>query len=435
MLKQTKSIIFSTFTMKYLISILLLFISIIVFGQSQSKRVLFLGNSYTDVNNLPQMVADVASSMGDILFFDSNTPGGYTLQGHSTDNSSLGKIMQGNWDYVVLQEQSQLPSFPFTQVQTEVFPYAHILDSIIKANNPCSETVFYMTWGRQNGDVSNCASWPPVCTYEGMDSLLNLRYRMMADSNHAILSAVGAVWHYIRQNFPSVNLYQSDESHPSVEGSYLAACTFYTTLFKKDPALIHYNSTLSAADASNIRNAVKLTVYDSLLNWHIGEYVPMANFNYQLTASNQISFSNTSAFANNYYWDFGDGSTSTDIHPQHQYALSGNYTVRLIANKCNSSDTVFQIVNAYTTTAINVINKGLNWTLSPNPVSSLLTLNVNKINELSYKIFNLKGVEILCGKLSNSANQIEVFHLPQGVYLIELYGANKSLGRQKFVKK
>ena len=79
-------------------------------AQSLTKKVLFLGNSYTYVNNLPQIVADVATSMGDTLIFDSNTPGGYSLFGHLTDTISLGKIAEGNWDYIVLQEQSQMPA-------------------------------------------------------------------------------------------------------------------------------------------------------------------------------------------------------------------------------------------------------------------------------------------------------------------------------------
>ena len=213
--------------MKSLFKYLFLFFVLVLYSsaiaQSNIKRALFLGNSYTYVNNLPQMVADVASSTGDSLIFDSNTPGGYTLEGHSTNATSLAKIAMGNWDYVVLQEQSQRPSFPINQVITDVFPYARFLDSVINAQNICAETAFYMTWGRKNGDASNCAVWPPVCTYSGMDSLLRLRYMMMADSNDAIVSPVGAVWNFIRQNYPLIELYQADESHPSVAGSYAAA--------------------------------------------------------------------------------------------------------------------------------------------------------------------------------------------------------------------
>ena len=50
-----------------------------------------------------------------------------------------------------------------------------------------------MTWGRENGDQSNCQSWPPVCTYEGMDDLLRERYMIMANDNNALVAPVGAV--------------------------------------------------------------------------------------------------------------------------------------------------------------------------------------------------------------------------------------------------
>lgn len=69
--------------------------------------------------------------------------------------------------------------------------------------------------GKKEGDAGNCPFWPPVCTYSGMDSLLNLRYRMMAEDNDALLSPVGQVWHYIRDNHPEIELYNADMSHPS----------------------------------------------------------------------------------------------------------------------------------------------------------------------------------------------------------------------------
>ena len=172
-------------------------------------RVLFIGNSYTAVNNLPQLTADCALSIGFAgmpVEVASSTPGGTTFQMHTTNATSQSLINQGNWDYVVLQEQSQLPSFPDGQVAAECFPFAAQLNDQILTVDSCTETVFYMTWGRQNGDASNCASWPPVCTYEGMDSLLNLRYRQMAIDNHAILSPVGALWKYIRTTYPEINL-------------------------------------------------------------------------------------------------------------------------------------------------------------------------------------------------------------------------------------
>jgi hypothetical protein len=79
-----------------------------------NKNVLFLGNSYTYFNDLPAMVRNLASAAGLSATTTSNTPGGQTLQGHTS--TSIGTINSGNWDVVVLQEQSQKPSFPKSYV-------------------------------------------------------------------------------------------------------------------------------------------------------------------------------------------------------------------------------------------------------------------------------------------------------------------------------
>ena len=76
-------------------------------------NILFLGNSYTAVNNLPQLVAKIAESNGKNVYFASSTPGGHLLLQHAENSTSLNLIKEGNWDYVVLQEQSQLPTIEY----------------------------------------------------------------------------------------------------------------------------------------------------------------------------------------------------------------------------------------------------------------------------------------------------------------------------------
>jgi hypothetical protein len=296
-------------------------------------RVLFIGNSYTAVNNLPQLTADCALSIGFAGFpmeIASSTPGGTTFQVHTTNATSQSLINQGNWDYVVLQEQSQLPSFPDAQVAAECFPFAATLNEQILAADSCAETIFYMTWGRQNGDASNCASWPPVCTYEGMDSLLNLRYRQMAIDNNAILSPVGALWNYIRNTYPEINLYSADGSHPSLEGSYAAACSMIAVMLRTDPYLITYSSTLDPVVAEKIKLAAQTVVFNNLMEWHVGEYDPAILIS---TTSNglDLQIENQSATGWNFTWDFGDGSSSNDFAAQHAYNSSGSYVLSYLA--------------------------------------------------------------------------------------------------------
>ena len=405
--------------------------------QSQSKSVLFLGNSYTAVNDLPQTLVYVAASAGKSISFDSNTPGGYTLQGHSTNPTSLAMIAAGNWDFVVLQEQSQLPSFPDFQVYADVFPYARKLDSLIKISNPCGETVFYMTWGRKNGDASNCASWPPVCTYEGMDSLLNLRYSMMADSNQAILSPVGAVWRYIRQNYPQIELYQSDESHPSEAGTYAAACCFFTVMFREDPLLITYNSTLSSVDAANIRNACRQVVYNNLLSFHVGEYDPQAAYSYQ-SQGNNIVFTNNSLNADTYKWSFGDGDFSTLANPVHSYTASGNFSVILTAERCGMQDTISQLINIISTGTDNIYNNAA--IIYPNPFSDYFVVetDLKQSKYLLIEVFDINGRKLYSylsenTQIADKAIKIDASQFNSGFYYLKI-SSNKAIYTYKILK-
>jgi len=172
-----------------------------------SHKVLFLGNSYTGVNNLPQLVHDVALSAGDTLLFDSHTPGGYQLISHSQDATSQSKINAGGWDYVVMQGQSQEP---ITQNGTFAAGASNLYNQI-KQSNPCAVPLLYMTWGRKNGDANNCPFFPVMCTYQGMDTSLRNAYLNVTEALNGEVAPVSVVWSYLRQNFPAIDLYQA---HP-----------------------------------------------------------------------------------------------------------------------------------------------------------------------------------------------------------------------------
>jgi len=295
-------------------------------------KVLFLGNSYTYVNNLPQLVHDVALSAGDTLVFDSYTIGGYQLIDHASDPASLAKIAAGGWDYVVLQGQSQEPITHISQFMSG----GSGLYNQVKQYNPCAVVMPYMTWGRKNGDSSNCGAFPVMCTYQGMDTGLKARYLTLTASVNGEVSPVSVVWRYLRQYHPGIELYQADESHPSLAGSYAAACCFYASLFKKDPTSITFNPGLTASDAAIIRNAAKTQVFDSLHLWNFKK-LPVSTFGYQIgQGTNEIIFNPLyQGVQQNYLWDFGDGTTSSTLNPTHSYAADGTYTVMLTTSNCN----------------------------------------------------------------------------------------------------
>lgn len=250
---------------KTLLSVVLAVASIVAFAQEPIK-VLFVGNSYTAVNDLPGMVDSVSRSAGFLGSYQSNTPGGTTFSQHCT-NESMSMIEQGCWDYVVLQEQSQLPSFPQSQVENQCFPYAARLVEAIRRYNEHAVPMFYMTWGRKDGDQQNARYYSVLGTYEGMDSMLYMRYMYMAEANEASVCPVGRVWRYIRTNYPDIELYQTDGSHPSFAGSYAAACSFFTLFFNQDPRQVTYKGSLDEHTAQLIREVVKDVVYDHYAYW------------------------------------------------------------------------------------------------------------------------------------------------------------------------
>ena len=291
----------------------------------QTKEVLFVGNSYTYYNNMPQLVEQIALSFGDTLIYESSTPGGANFNAHSTNAQTLAKINQQQWDYVVLQAQSQEPSFSPGQVANNTYPYAEILVDSIHANSSCTEPLFFMTWGRKYGDQQNCAAYPPICTYLGMQQRLRESYLEMAFNDSASCAPVGMAWKKSIAIDSTLNLYSSDNSHPSIYGSYLAACTFYASIFKKSASgSSFWPNGIDSITAYNLQQIASSTVLDSLAVWHIFN----ANFTF-VQNNDSISFSNLSSNFDSIVWDFGDGNTSNLTNPNHIYSGSGNFTITL----------------------------------------------------------------------------------------------------------
>ncbi len=190
-----------------------------------------MGNSLTSMNDLPKLVADLAHFRHWDMDYDSYLPGGSRFSQHASDQQLIRKINEGKWDWVILQEQSQLLEFEPEQIQHDVYPYASSLCQLIRRANPQANIAFYETMAAQDGDQMNVNSFPELGTYEGTQDRINANYTIMTQDNQAVLVPVGAVWKSVRSDNPSIGLY-ADEKHPNLTGSYLAACVFYAVIFK-----------------------------------------------------------------------------------------------------------------------------------------------------------------------------------------------------------
>lgn len=313
---------------------------------AQPTRILFIGNSYTYTNDLPGMVAQLALSAGEELETTMVAPGGYTFQGHTTYGPTQAAIAQGDWDLVVLQEQSQLPSFSPSQVAQQVLPYATQLVQQVHAASPCAEVIFLMTWGRENGDADNCAFYPPVCTYDGMQQRLRDSYVLMATDNDSWCAPVGAVWRAYRATHPADGLY-SDGSHPNVLGSYIAASTLVSTLLRHSVINATYEPAgLLPGQGLDVRTLASAIVVDSTVTWNIGVNDPVADGGWTAVGGNTVVFVNNSVGTTGQSWDFGDGAMSTDADPMHTYANAGSYTATLVVtDACGRTDSLALLVD------------------------------------------------------------------------------------------
>lgn len=403
-----------------------------IFINAQQKKILFVGNSYTAGNNLANITNNVAQSTGDGFIYDTHTPGGNRFLHHASNATLETKINSENWDYVTLQGQSVEVSLTGVIFDTEVAPYATELCTKIRTNNDCSQPVFFRTWGRENGyPEPGCLEYPWICTYEGMDDALAQNYQILADDNNAFVSPVGEVWRYLRTNYPSLDLYTSDGSHPSQTGSYVAALTFYTIIFRKNPTLVTYNYTLSDSNATIIKDAVKLIVFDQLALWNVGDFDPIADFSTTVN-ENIVDFMSTSANAETYFWDFGDGNTSTMENPTHTYLNNGDYTVSLTVEKCGATHT---FTTDMSITALSIDEEKTEvFSIFPNPVDSQIYIRgiaMHNIKEVI--IYSISGKEIQVVKDSDT-NSIDLKKLPAGTYFLKFY-TDKNTVVKKILKK
>jgi hypothetical protein len=228
-------------------------------GSSECTRVFFIGNSYTSVNDLPYMFAGLAWSGGHRVETAIQAPGGWTLLDHSTSPQTAGVLAGSRWDYVVLQEQSEIPSIESDR-QSLMYPAARDLVSLVRGAG--ASPVFFVTWAHRDG-------WPGngMPDYTSMQTAIDDGYLFIAHEQHAAIAPVGFAWSEVVGQEASPDLWQGDGSHPTTKGTYLAACVFYATIFRASPVGLTYHPWLSDGDAAQAQQAAAATVLDDPLRW------------------------------------------------------------------------------------------------------------------------------------------------------------------------
>ena len=190
-------------------------------------RVLFVGNSLTFFHELPQVFAGLARAGGHSVEVDMAAKGGQTLSGHAKSSGTLEKLTGQRWDFVVLQEQSRIPAIA-AQRNGQMVPAARLLDEMAAESG--AEPVLFMTWAGRDGLPGTSLK-----DYAATQLAIEAGYLAVAGEIGAMVAPVGVAWQRALEEHPELELWQRDGSHPSPEGTYLAACVFYATLLGESP--------------------------------------------------------------------------------------------------------------------------------------------------------------------------------------------------------
>ena len=204
-----------------------------------TSNILFIGNSFTFVNDLPKTFRRLASAGGhpiNTYFFGVGAASFQSLSKHPVLPSYLN--LTKHWDYIILQEQSMfLALAPYMYRQCSI-PYAKQLYTMIK--NRTDHVILFETWAYLNGNPTLMTGLND--TYDKMQQRLSHGYNetrsvllaMRSSDRDASVSvaSVGQAWSVARKLPKFRNkLWQSDEMHPKPCGTYLAATVFFRHIF------------------------------------------------------------------------------------------------------------------------------------------------------------------------------------------------------------
>ena len=188
-------------------------------ARKKAIEMLYVGNSFTVRNDLPTMVAELAAvGSGIKIEHQLISASGASLRRHWNRGAARQVIEKAKLDYVVLQEQSTLP------VKNARRFHENVREFVPLVRDSGATLVLYMTWARKNVPQTQA-------------SLTNAYLEIGKEVGATVVPA-GMAWQAFLEKHSEPLLHDKDNSHPTLAGSYLAACCFYATLFDGDPRAV-----------------------------------------------------------------------------------------------------------------------------------------------------------------------------------------------------
>jgi hypothetical protein len=195
---------------------------------ARKLRVLFVGNSFTYVQNVPALVKEVAASLsGPCIETAMIASGGATLEDHWRSDSVAARIRGGKWTHVVLNDQSSFGEGWWLEGRPrvgtsgrELARFGGRFGRLIREAGAIP--VFLAHWADEDA---------PARDQQALDHLV----AAVARQTGGVAAPVGQSIKRMQSELPAIPPYFTDHHHLSPAGAYLEALVIYSTLTGRSP--------------------------------------------------------------------------------------------------------------------------------------------------------------------------------------------------------
>lgn len=205
----------------------------------KKQSVLFIGNSYTFYNDQYKVFRGICENQG--MDIDVQTVvksaanlGTFTDTSSNEYNTIVNKLQTTDFNYIIVQEQSTKPITAYNSFEADLGK----LKELIHRYNPNAKIVLFETWAREEG--SNFYKENPEYTYKTAEKALLDAYQNAAKKYDLMVSYAGVGFYVSKLRNNKINLYQSDLTHPSGAGTYLAALIHAGIIYGINPRNVSY---------------------------------------------------------------------------------------------------------------------------------------------------------------------------------------------------
>lgn len=236
-------------------------------------KILFVGNSYMDVNNLPFTFKGFGDNSGKKLFIGADIVLGTKLEDHVKSAATYSLVGSVKWDYIILQGDPAPTAYPETEhlifpdhTKHDEFFALKTMRDYIKVICTNAKIVYIMPWAYEDGLLWITGQ---TDTYEDMQKKIYDNTLKWCKDLDLIVAPVGWAWYDVMKENRQIHyLFQDDYNHPGQRGTYITASVLYSTIYRRSTEGIPFYSGLASDEAKYFQQKSSKLVLDNLPLWN-----------------------------------------------------------------------------------------------------------------------------------------------------------------------